>query len=103
MSSFRSWWDLFRYRFLVSSEELQMSREDRKVMNSIRRTLNDVEHRMRLYERQGGNCSENGGRGVSLNLWGFRLIAFRSARQEEENLGDSEGTVVPMEKYRNKS
>lgn len=101
MFSFRSWLNLLIYRFSVSNDELDLVRKDRKTMNNIRRTFHEVERRMSIHERQGGNCSEMDGSGVSLEFMGLRLIAYRL---EQNNYAvaecSGESTVVPMENYR---
>ncbi|EIZ1085892.1 hypothetical protein MPI44_004440 [Klebsiella oxytoca] len=104
MGKFRSWLELLVYRLTVSSEELSMARNDRKLMNNIRRNFNEVESRMRIHEKQGGSCSEIGGSGVSLNLMGFKVYVFRPIDEKDKKSADHSGesTVVSFEKYRTK-
>lgn len=104
MGKFRSWLSLLMYRLTVSSEELSMARNDRKLMNNIRRNFNEVEKRMSIYESRGGNCSEVGGSGVSLMIMGFKVYVFRPVGKKDREPSDHSGesTVVSFEKYRKK-
>lgn len=104
MGKFRSWLELLVYRLTVSSEELSMARNDRKLMNNIRRNFNEVENRMRIHEKKGGSCSEVGGSGVSLMLMGFKVYVFRPLGKKDTKPTDHSGesTVVSFEKYRTK-
>ncbi len=101
MGQFRLWLNRLIYRFTVSSEELEMCRSDRKLMNNLRRTFNEVETKMSEFEKNGGSCSEVGGSGVSLNLMGFRVYVFRPVTEKKKGADHSgESTVVQLDKYR---
>ncbi|EOC0011596.1 hypothetical protein ACI0X9_003280 [Cronobacter turicensis] len=102
MDSFRSWLSLMVYRFTASSKELSMARDDRKMMNRIRREFNEIERRMRLYERKGGSCSEFGGSGVPTELMGFKLFAFRPEGKNTFHCPkrSGESAVVSLSEYR---
>ncbi|PHM72343.1 hypothetical protein [Xenorhabdus sp. KJ12.1] len=104
MGKFRLWLELLVYRFTVSNKELSMVRNDRKLMGSVRRKFNEIERCMRVYESEGGNCSEVGGSGVSLMFMGFKIYAFRPLDKKNKDKTDHSGgsTVVQFDKYRTK-
>lgn len=104
MEQFRKWFNLQIYRFTVSSQELQMVHDDRKKMNHIRQNFLEIERRMQIHEKSGGNCSEVGGSGVSLYLMGYSITVYRRAENKGDvDIGDyADNNIVEFCKYKTK-